>query len=153
MPFATMPSAARFVPSSSPSKLLLLDVMDTLVVDPFFQGFHADLFGLATIQDLFAIKDPESFLAFERGEISEEEHFRTYFRDRRAVDGTEIKAYLRRRYEWQPGMRELCAELQAARVPMAAFSNYPQQWAPMVEEAVALSQLVPWAFISGEQGE
>ena len=33
----TLPSTARYVASSSASKVLLLDVMDTLVEDPFFR--------------------------------------------------------------------------------------------------------------------
>ncbi len=49
-------------------------------------------------------------------------------------------------------MRELCTELQGAGVPMAAMSNYPAPWAPLIEDAVNLSQLVPWAFVSGEVG-
>ena len=32
------------------------------------------------------------------------------------------------RYEWLPGMRELCTELQGEGVPMAAMSNYPAPW-------------------------
>ena len=35
--FAVVP---RLTAASVPSKLLLLDVMDTLVADPFFRGFH-----------------------------------------------------------------------------------------------------------------
>ena len=85
----SLPPAARFSPPSvrSPYKLLLFDVMDTLIADPFFRGFERDLFGLHDLKELFAIKDPESFLCFERGEITEEQHFATYFRDRRPVDG------------------------------------------------------------------
>ena len=75
-----------------------------------------------------------------------------YFTDRRPVDGSRVTEYLRSRYEWLPGMRELCTELQGAGVPMAAMSNYPAPWAPLIEDAVNLSQLVPWAFVSGEVG-
>jgi HAD superfamily hydrolase (TIGR01509 family) len=152
---APLSQAARFVPSAGPRphKTVLFDVMDTLVADPFFLGFERDLFGLeGGVRSLFAIKCQESFQAFEKGEIDEAAHFRTYFTDRRPVDGRAITAYLRERYAWLPGMRELCAELRAASVPLATFSNYPAPWAPLVEEAVGLSELVPWAFISGEQG-
>lgn len=150
----TLPASARFVASGAdiPAKLLLLDVMDTLVADPFFRGFSADLFAIPTVKELFAVKDQASFVAFETGEIDEAEHFATYFTDRRAVDGAAITEYLERRYEWLPGMRELCADLAAAHVPMATFSNYPAPWAPLVESAVGLSALVPWAFVSGEAG-
>ena len=90
--------------------------MDTLVVDPFFRGFAADLFGMATVQELFAVKDQTSFVAFEKGEIDERQHFETYFVDRRPVDGARVLAYMRERYTWVPGMRALCAELRGLGV-------------------------------------
>ena len=135
-----------------PSKLVLLDVMDTLVADPFWRGFERDLFGMASMHELFAAKDSVSFEAFERGEISEQEHFATYFTDRRAVDGAAIKDYLRANFAWLPGMRELCVELRQCGVELATCTNYPAPWTPLVEDAVQLSELVPWAFISGEAG-
>jgi len=139
--------------TASARRIILFDVMDTLIRDPFFMGFERDLFGLdGGIKALFAIKDQTSFVQFEKGEIDEAEHFASYFNDRRPVDGNAVTAYLRTHYEWLPGMRELAAELQAAGVPMAAFSNYPAPWAPLVEDATQLSQLVPWGFISGEAG-
>ena len=150
-----LPPTARFTAaaSSSSSKIILFDVMDTLVADPFFMGFERDMFGIeGGIKNLFAVKDQASFMAFEKGEIDEAEHFRTYFNDRRPVDGAAVLKYMRERYKWLPGMRELATDLKAAGVPMAAFSNYPAPWAPIVEEATSLSQLVPWAFISGEKG-
>lgn len=37
-----LPASTRFVPASTAaaSKLVLFDVMDTIVADPFFRGFH-----------------------------------------------------------------------------------------------------------------
>jgi HAD superfamily hydrolase (TIGR01509 family) len=150
-----LPVTARFAPSRvcGSQRLVLFDVMDTLVRDPFFMGFEKDLFGIqGGIGNLFAIKDQESFVAFEKGEITEEEHFASYFTDRAAGDGDAVTRYLRERYAWLPGMRELASELKAAGVPMAAFSNYPAPWAPLVEQSVGLSTIVPWAFVSGERG-
>ena len=127
--------------------------MDTLVADPFFRGFERDVFGITGgIKQLFEVKDQNSFVAFERGDISEEEHFKLYFTDRREVDGASVRTYMSQRYEWMPGMHSLCVSLREAGVPMAAVSNYPAEWAPLVEAAVDLSSLVPWAFISGEVG-
>ena len=127
--------------------------MDTLVIDPFFQGFERDLFGLdGGVKELFEIKDQDSFVAFECGHISEDEHFRTYFNDRRPVEGASIRAYLRQRYAWCPGMLELCQELKGHGVALATCSNYPAEWASLIEDALGLSDLVPWAFISGEVG-
>uniref|UniRef100_A0A7S2DAW0 Uncharacterized protein n=1 Tax=Haptolina brevifila TaxID=156173 RepID=A0A7S2DAW0_9EUKA len=130
---------------------VLFDVMDTLVADPFFRGFEQDLFGMSGgIKELFAVKDQRSFVEFECGQISEKEHFETYFVDRRQVAGARVRSYLRNKYEWLPGMKELCTELKGLGVPMGTFSNYPAEWAPLIEEAVGLSELVPWAFVSGE---
>uniref|UniRef100_A0A7S4BXA4 Uncharacterized protein n=1 Tax=Chrysotila carterae TaxID=13221 RepID=A0A7S4BXA4_CHRCT len=146
---------ARFSPVQrihANQKAILFDVMDTLVADPFFRGFHADLFGFSSVKQLFEVKDQQSFLAFESGAITEDEHFATYFCDRRPVDGAKIRSYLSSRYEWKEGMKELCIELRDAGILMAAFSNYPAQWAPLVEDAVALSTCVPWGYISGERG-
>lgn len=57
-----------------------------------------DLFDLGSVKELFAIKCQDSFVAFECGEISEAEHFATYFTDRRPVDGSRVTEYLRSRY-------------------------------------------------------
>ena len=152
---SSLPASSRFVvpPLASPQRLILFDVMDTLIADPFFRGFEQDIFGLSGgIKSLFAIKDQESFVAFEKGEISEAEHFATYFVDRRPCDGRAVTQYLRAHYQWMPGMHELTSELRAGGVPMAAFSNYPAPWAPLIEEATGLSTIAPWAFISGEKG-
>ena len=146
-------SAATSSVSGSRVPCVLFDVMDTLVADPFFRGFESSLFGMTGgIQQLFEVKDQSSFIAFELGKITEEQHFSTYFVDRRTVDGDRIKAFLRANYKWLPGMKELCTELRDMGVPMGTFTNYPAEWAPLVEEAVGLSEWVPWAFISGEAG-
>ena len=124
---SSLPASARFVPKPSPHRLVLFDVMDTLVVDPFFLGMEKDLFGLdGGIKSLFAVKDQVSFVQFEKGEISEAEHFETYFNDRRPCDGAAVKSYMLERYAWLPGMKELATDLQAAGIPMAAFSNCAQ---------------------------
>lgn len=104
------------------------------------------------LPQLFKVKDQDSFVAFECGRISEDEHFATYFSDRRPVDAHQVREYMRARYAWLPGMKKLCGELRDANVPMGTCSNYPTQWATLVEDATGLSHLVPWAFISGEQG-
>ena len=151
-----LPPSARFIPSASEanptSKVVLLDVMDTLIVDPFFRGMHCDVFGCASMKELFSLKDPDAFIDFECGTISEDECLERFFKDRRPVDRHLLRSYLLERYQWIDGMRELLIELQAARVPMATFSNYPAAWAELVEESTQLSTLAPWAFISGEQG-
>lgn len=133
-------------------KLVMFDVMDTLVVDPFFKGMHATVFGCASLEELFRDKDPSAFLDFESGSISESECAERYFLDRRPVDGERVRAHLRESYAWIEGMRELCDDLRRLGVPMALCSNYPRPYAELVEEVLALSRYAEWAAVSGITG-
>lgn len=136
----------------SPTPLILFDVMDTLVVDPFFKGMHSDVFGCESMQQLFALKDPKTFIDFETGAISEIECAERYFLDRRPLDAAVVRAYLRDNYCWVAGMRELCDDLQRLGVQTALLSNYPAPWAELVEETMKLSRYGPWAAVSGKTG-
>ncbi|MGE0710413.1 MAG: HAD family hydrolase [Planctomycetota bacterium] len=129
--------------------ILLLDVMDTLVRDPF----HAEVpafFGLE-LPALLAAKDPEAWQRFERGEWDEETFAAGYFRDRRPVDKAGFQAALRAGYRWLPGIEPLLAELRAAGAPMHVLSNYPP-WYRLIEEELGLSRYLPWSFVSCETG-
>lgn len=132
--------------------LVLFDVMDTLILDPFFKSMHADVFGCDSMEQLFALKDPSTFVDFERGAISEAECMSRYFLDRRPIEAGAVRAYLRANYRWVAGMQELCTDLQSLGVPMALCSNYPAPWAALVEETVQLSRYAHWAAVSGETG-
>jgi HAD superfamily hydrolase (TIGR01509 family) len=132
--------------------LVMFDVMDTLVVDPFFTGMHKSVFGCDSLQDLFREKDPSAFLDFESGAISEAECYERYFLDRRPVDAERVRAHLRTSYKWIEGMRELCDDLQRLGVPMALCSNYPRPHAELIEEVLGLSRYAEWAAVSGVTG-
>lgn len=128
--------------------VLLLDVMDTLVVDPF-RDLPA-LFGLP-FDALLAEKDPHAWPAFERGELDEAGFARRFFRDRRPVDGAALRAFMAARYRWIEGVEALLARLAARGVEMHALSNYPC-WYEAVEDALGLSRYVPWTFVSCRTG-
>ena len=57
---------------STPRRIILFDVMDTLVIDPFFTGVHTVL-GCDSMQELFKAKRPETYEMYETGEISEDQ--------------------------------------------------------------------------------
>lgn len=128
--------------------ILLLDVMETLVYDPFRVEVPA-FFGLSR-EELFAAKHPTTWKEFERGEIDEAELARRYFTDR-PCDVEGYKATLRAAYRWLDGMEALVADLSAAGVAMHALSNYPP-WFRLIEERLALSRYVQWSFVSCELG-
>jgi len=124
---------------------LLLDVLETLVADPFGAEIPA-LFGLSS-EELLAELDSNAWLQFEEGRISEVEYVRRFFADRRAVDGQLLRSCARDAYRWLDGMEELLAELKQAGFSMHALSNYPV-WYQLIEESLQLSRFLDWTFVS-----
>ncbi|MDE0915159.1 MAG: HAD-IA family hydrolase [Planctomycetota bacterium] len=136
-------------PTPTRPELILLDVMSTLVYDPFRVEMPAFL-GL-TFEELLDQKHPHAWAEFEAGEIDEESFYLKFFRDGRALDGPGLKAAMARHYEWLPGMQEVLTQLSECGVPMHVLSNYPL-WYEQVERATGLSRYVPWTFVSCHTG-
>ena len=105
-------------------RIILFDVMDTLVIDPFFTGVHSVL-GCETMQDLFKAKRPETYELFETGEISEDDLWERYFADDRAVDVAAVRKHFVDGYDYIKGMRSLLGEIKRiGGVECYAYSNY-----------------------------
>jgi HAD superfamily hydrolase (TIGR01509 family) len=130
-------------------KILLLDIMDTVVRDPFATEEPA-FFGL-TLKELQRQKDPTAWVEFELGEIDEAEYFRRFFADRRPVDGLGLKATFRRAYRWVEGMEELLQDLRARGFQIHALSNYPP-WYRLIDEALNVNRYLQWSFVSCHTG-
>jgi HAD superfamily hydrolase (TIGR01509 family) len=128
--------------------VLLMDVMDTLVRDPF----HEELpraFG----------HDKESFLRhkrdglwpkFERGEIDEGTFIRRCLLDEEPPSVERVHRHLRKGYRWMPGMESLMSMIPD-RIPVYALSNYPV-WFRLIEEELSLSRYLDWRFVSWKTG-
>ncbi len=129
--------------------VLLLDVMDTVVVDPFFRGAER-LFEL-TFDELLEAVTPGAWVAFERDEIDEATFLRRMFRDGRRVDGPGLRQWMRQGYRYVDGMSELLDDALAAGVRMHALSNYPS-WYRLIDETLALGERLPWTFVSCRTG-
>lgn len=130
-------------------RVLLLDVMDTLVYDPFARELPA-FFGL-TLEELLACKHPTAWVDFELGVIDEATYHARFFADGRRYDAAALRAMLKRTYRYLDGIEPLLAELRAQDVEMHALSNYPT-WFELIEESLALSRYVPWTFVSCKTG-
>lgn len=128
---------------------ILFDVMDTLVFDPAYTVLPK-IFD-APIGQVWKDANPQAWPAFERGELSEEEYFRNFFRDQRAIDGERIKRELTANYRWLDGMREILNELKNRDIEMHILSNYPI-WYRDIEAKLGLSEFLPWTFVSHETG-
>lgn len=127
--------------------VLLLDVMGTLVYEPFYRDVPA-FFGMA-LADLLQVKHPTSWVEFESGSLSEEEFYMRFFEDSRVFDHEGLANCMRSAYRFIDGAEDLLRDLQAAGVEMHLFSNYPI-WYRWIEEKLALSRYAKWSFVSCE---
>lgn len=129
--------------------MLLLDVMDTLVREPFREDLPR-FFGLS-LSELIRDKDPTAWLEFERGEIDEVTFVARFFADRRPVDCEAMKRAMTDAYAWLEGVEPLLAELKARGVEMHVLSNY-SRWYELIEAKLGVSRYVPWTFVSCHTG-
>lgn len=129
--------------------VLLFDVMGTLVHDPFFVEVPA-FFG-TDLRTLVQHKHPTAWVDFELGTCDEAELGRRFFADGRTLDVEGLKAAMVHAYRWLPGIEDLLTQLQSAGVEMHVLSNYPC-WYQLIEDKLALSQYLPWTFVSCHTG-
>ena len=125
--------------------VLLFDVMDTLVYNPFNQEIPAH-FGL-TPSALAEQKHPTAWVEFESGRISEAEYLRIYFNDGRAFDHADFQTAVRAAYRWIEGTEQLLGHLRHQGYEIHAFSNYPI-WYRTIETKLGLSRFLQWTFVS-----
>jgi HAD superfamily hydrolase (TIGR01509 family) len=138
-----MSAGARSAAASS--RVLLLDVMDTLVRDPFWVEIPR-YFGV-TLPELLPQLRPGTWVQFELDALDEATFAARFFADGRPVDAPGLRDAVRAGYALLPGVAPLLHELRERGVPMHALSNYPR-WYALIEEAVGLSAWVQWSFVS-----
>ena len=129
--------------------VLLFDVMETLVEEPFY-GTVPAFFGMS-LDELVRAKHPSAWAEFELGAIDEATLFARFFKDERAIDGEGLKTAMTRAYRWIDGMEELLGELAAGGFAIHALSNYPE-WYRRIEEKLRLSRFLEWTFVSCNTG-
>lgn len=126
--------------------VILFDVMDTIVHDPFYTAMPA-YFDL-TFEQLLEQKHPTAWIDFESNRLTEDEFFEIFFKDGRRIDRHDfVQRVLMDNYEILPGMDGLLRSLRGHGFDLRAFSNYPV-WYEYVEEACGLSKYLSWEFVS-----
>jgi len=131
------------------ARVLLWDVMGTLVHDPFFSEMP-EFFGMS-FDSMLAAKHPTAWVEFELDRRTESEFLDDFFADRRDFDRRGFVDVVRTAYRWLPGMEELLAELRGHGFTMHAFSNYPV-WYELIEQRLGLSRFLDWTFVSCRTG-
>jgi HAD superfamily hydrolase (TIGR01509 family) len=120
--------------------LLFFDLMDTVVVDPFFR-LMPEFFGI-TLEELLKIKDPYSWPEFELGEIGEAEYFRRFFRAESGLcfeESEKLKFALFVSYRFVDGVEELLGRLRASGERLWVHSNY-SPWVTEIRERLGLDR-------------
>uniref|UniRef100_A0A1J3DC59 Bifunctional epoxide hydrolase 2 n=3 Tax=Noccaea caerulescens TaxID=107243 RepID=A0A1J3DC59_NOCCA len=130
--------------------VLLFDVMDTIVRDPFYHDVPA-FFGMP-MKELLECKHPMAWIEFEKGFIDEEELARKFFIDGRDFDLEGLKECMRSGYSYLDGMQELLQTLAADQLEIHAFTNYPI-WYKLIEDKLKLSAYLSWTFCSCNLGK
>jgi HAD superfamily hydrolase (TIGR01509 family) len=103
-------------------RVVLLDVMDTVLVDPYRDALAAAT--SVPLEELFRRRDAELWPAFERGELDETAYWAGWESAGVACDPDAFHAARRAGTRWVPGMRDLLDEL-AGEVERVTASNYP----------------------------
>ena len=102
--------------------LIVFDLMDTLLVDPYLLA-HEAASGL-TFEHFERLRPHGVYHRLERGEIAEEEYWSSLRRSGIDFDVELFHKVRRAGYRWLDGMRELAAECAASHRTVVA-SNYP----------------------------
>lgn len=136
--------------------LLLFDLMDTVLVDPFFPAIRSFL-DEEGIRTWVSLRSPGVFEAFEKGEISEREYFRRFF----VTDDLpahippihRLKKRMFRSVRFRPGMEDLLARLaQHPEIKLGIASNYSAWYHTVLEKRPELETFFDLFFFSCEMG-
>lgn len=125
--------------------ILLFDIMDTVVRDPFYHDV-APFFGMS-FKELIESKHPTAWIEFEEGRVDEMELAGKFFKDKRSFDLEGLKNCMRRGYSYIDGIEELLCNLKENNYEMHAFTNYPI-WYRLIEEKLNISTYLSWTFCS-----
>lgn len=114
--------AARVHDGARRVRVVLFDLMDTVLTDPFRDAIAAA--ADVTPAELLARRDPALWPAFERGELDEDGYWDGWRAAGISFDRDAFHAARRAGTRYVDGMAELLDEL-AGRVVRATASNYP----------------------------
>nr|XP_028957368.1 flavin mononucleotide hydrolase 1, chloroplatic-like isoform X3 [Malus domestica] len=97
----TKPSSFHSTTRNLP--IILFDIMDTVVRDPFYRDVPA-FFGMS-FDELIECKHPTAWIEFEKGITDEVELAKTFFKDGRPLDLEGLKNCMRKGYYYVEGTR------------------------------------------------
>lgn len=134
-------------------KLLALDLMDTVVQDPFFTRVPRLLD--RSVEQVFEIMARGAWVAFETGALDEAAYLaRMYADDVTTTDlppPEQVRAAIVDNYRFVAGVEQLLVDLQRGRVTTWALSNY-SPWSEIMRRALGLDRYFAGYAISWRTG-
>lgn len=127
--------------------VVVLDLMDTVLVDPFFADAPRRL-GMR-LDEIVTALDPEAWVRFESGEYDESQYLARLFRAGpvQGLDPQRLRRILIEGFRFVEGMAELLVDLRGAGVPLYALSNYTP-WIEHPRRALGLDVYFDQMFVS-----
>ncbi|MDH5656693.1 MAG: HAD-IA family hydrolase [Spirochaetia bacterium] len=140
-------------------KLVLFDLMDTVLVNPYYRVVSKLTPSHVTLHEFQSMRNMKSFLLFEKGEISERDFYKNYykadfdFKKAGFPDPRKLKKYLYKKMEAIPGMFEIIRNLnQREEVQTGIASNYSIWYLEIFKKCRELETLFDYIFFSCEMG-
>jgi len=134
-------------------RLLAFDLMDTVVIDPFFSNVLQSL--KLPLEQLASVRDPGIWPAFERGHVDEPTFLRRFYLPNAPADlpsPSAIRDAVVTGYRFVDGMPALLSELAKLGRQLWVFSNYPI-WFEIVRSTLDLDRYFEGFVVSYETGE
>lgn len=139
--------------------VVLFDLMDTLVREPYHTAVTHLFPNSLHKTEFFQWKNRENFHSFERGEISEREHFQNFYLKTTPSDVLEhlpkpskVKKILFRNLYYLSGMQELLKKLQNNHQVITGIASNYSQWHTIFLERLPLLSNCNFLFFSCEIG-
>jgi 2-haloacid dehalogenase len=139
--------------------ILIFDLMDTIIEDPFYSNFFNKL-NEKQKKYWLTIKNHESYILFEEGKILENEYINhSYKRDPRIYQlpsVPKIKKIMFQHIQYLPGIKELFDKIQTQKKDLNIYtilaSNYSQWYHIIFQKKKELNQWFDFIFFSCEMG-
>ncbi|MCB1166036.1 MAG: HAD-IA family hydrolase [Leptospiraceae bacterium] len=130
--------------------------MDTVLIDPFFPAIQK-LLDAKTLEQWRSLRDPAAFYAFEKGEISEREYFRTFYRTGKLPSHIpsvpKLKKHMFSQVHFRPGMEKLLQSLSSRTdLALGIASNYSSWYHTVLSRRPELENWFEFLFFSCELG-
>jgi len=140
-------------------KYILFDLMDTVVSDPYYNTVSQLTPPHVDFHEFQSVRNKNSFLSFEKGEISELDFFSSYYLESFDFEKEgfprpqKIKKYLYRKINYLDGMENILKKIKTAEdVRLGIASNYSVWYLEIFKKLSNLEDYFDYMFFSCEMG-